>query len=92
MFFIAGVFNEPQISQLIKKTEFIDLLNSIEKKAWNATVSVIQNFLGNKKAENYVEIVREMISAYRDMKVNMSLKIHFLANHLDYFPGNLGKI
>lgn len=87
-----GVFNGPQISQLIKNVNFIDLLNPIEDRAWNATIDVIQFFLGNKKANNYVEIVKEMISAYRDMKVNMSLKIHFLAHHLDFFPDNLGMI
>lgn len=92
MLFVSGVFNGPQINQLIKNHEFIELLSVVEKRAWIATINVIQNFLGNKKADNYVEIVREMISAYRDMKVNMSLKIHFLANHLDFFPDNLGRI
>lgn len=90
--FCVGVFNGPQISQIVKNDGFTELLNPIEKRAWKATVNVIQNFLGNKRADNYVEIVGEMISAYRDMKVNMSLKIHFMANHLDYFPDNLGMI
>lgn len=61
-----------------------------ELAAWEATLDVIQNFLGNKRADNYEEIVATMISAYREMGVNMSLKIHFLANHLDFFPENLG--
>jgi len=30
-----------------------------------------------------------MISVFHAMKVNMSLKIHFLHNHLDFFPPNL---
>lgn len=50
----------------------------------------MKNFLGNKKAENYKEMVREMLDAFRDMNVNMSLKIHILYDHLDYFPNNLG--
>lgn len=32
-----------------------------------------------------------MITAFKDMKVNMSLKIHFLNDHLDFFPDNLGE-
>lgn len=31
-----------------------------------------------------------MLEAFREINVNMSLKIHFLANHLDFFPDNLG--
>lgn len=31
-----------------------------------------------------------MIIAFGRMKVNMSLKIHFLHNHLGFFPANLG--
>ncbi|KYQ53368.1 hypothetical protein ALC60_07500 [Trachymyrmex zeteki] len=42
-------------------------------------------FLGNKQIDNYKEIVAEMISAFHAIKVNMSLKIHFLHNHLNFF-------
>lgn len=31
-----------------------------------------------------------MIENFGKMGVNQSLKIHFLANHLDFFPENLG--
>jgi len=30
--------------------------------------------------------------SFKDMGVNMSLKIHFLKCHLDFFPQDLGKI
>lgn len=33
----------------------------------------------------------DMMSAFKDMGVNMSLKIHFLYNHLDFFPDNCGE-
>lgn len=62
----------------------------IKKRAFNGIVATIKNFLGNKRAENYKEIIAEMMSAFRDMKVNMSLKIHFLYDHLEFFPDNLG--
>lgn len=63
----------------------------VEQRAWKATIGVIQNFLGKKKANNYKEIVAEMVEAYRVMGVHMSLKIHFLAHHLTFFPENLGE-
>lgn len=65
-------------------------LEPLERAAWTAAIDVIHNFLGNKIADNYEAIVRKMIDAYRDMGVHMSLKIHFLANHLDFFPDNMG--
>ena len=30
--------------------------------------------------------------SYQDMGCNMSLKIHFLDSHLDFFPDNLGAV
>lgn len=56
----------------------MESLDPIDKVAWRATINVIENFLGNKRADNYEELVREMIEAYRNMGVHMSLKIHFL--------------
>ena len=52
----------------------------------------MQNFLGNHKAPNYREIVGELLRSYQDMGCNMSLKIHFLDSHLDFFPDNLGAV
>ena len=31
-----------------------------------------------------------MLDAFKNMGVNMSLKIHLLDSHLDFFPPNLG--
>lgn len=88
--FLSGVFNGPQIKQLIKNNEFIVLLNSNEKRAFQAANDVIENFLGNNRSNNYKQLVEKMINAYAKMGVNMSLKIHFLHNHLEFFPENCG--
>lgn len=74
----------------MKNDQFAATLNAVEKRAFDAINDVIDNFLGNRKAENYREIVGELIQSFREMNVNMSLKIHFLHNHLDFFPDNLG--
>ena len=60
-----------------------------EKAAWQFFVEVIQNFLGNRKADNYKLVVNRMLLASRDMGCNMSIKLHFLNSHLDQFPENL---
>jgi hypothetical protein len=44
--------------------------------------------LGNRKAENYHEVVSDLLTAYKAMGCNMSLKVHFL----DLFPENLGAV
>ena len=31
-----------------------------------------------------------MIENFGKMNINQSLKIHFLANHIEFFPNNLG--
>lgn len=88
--FPPGVFDGPQTKILINNDKFRSLLNPVEKRAWDGFIAVTKNFLGNKKADNFEEIVKEMIYAFGQMKVNMSLKIHFLHDHLDFFPPNLG--
>lgn len=87
---LVGCFNGPQIDKMIKDEVFSNLLAPVEKKAWDSIVEVIKNFLGNKRAENYEQIIEDMIAAICELGVNMSLKIHFLKDHLDFFPDNLG--
>lgn len=88
----GGVFDGPQIRFLARDAEFVKSMNDREKTAWLSFVAVIQNFLGNKKAENYEMIVTEMLLAFRDLGCNMSVKLHFLFSHLDKFPQNLGDV
>ena len=61
-------------------------------EAWNTLKSVAENFLGNHKAENYIEIVENMIEAFRRTGSRMSLKLHFLHSHLEFFPDNLSAV
>jgi hypothetical protein len=52
----------------------------------------VKKFLGNIKDPLYREIVRNMLVKFKLLGCNMSLKLHFLASHLDYFPLNLGAV
>jgi hypothetical protein len=62
------------------------------KKAWGAFRLVSTNFLGNIRAENYKELTEDILSLYHKLDCNMSLKIHMLHSHLDFFPDNCGMV
>jgi len=86
----AGILDGPQIRQLINDSHFVDCMNEKEGKAWMAFIIVVNNFLSNKKAENYVELVETMLKNFKDLGCNMSIKVHYLHSNLDRFPENLG--
>lgn len=86
----AGIFDGPQIRQLIKDPAFVTSMNEAERKAWTSFIAVVKNFLGKHKAENYVELVNEMLNSFKSLGCNMSIKVHYLHSHLDSFPENLG--
>jgi hypothetical protein len=86
----AGIFDGPKIRKLIKDSNFKKYMNDIEASAWSSYVSVIENFLGNQKADNYEELVLNMLTNFKNLGTNMSIKVHFLHSHLNRFPHNLG--
>jgi hypothetical protein len=88
----AGVFDGPQIRRLLSDDRFVNTMDEKEEEAWLSFVAVVRNFLGNKKAHNYEDLVNRMLLAYRDLGCNMSIKLHFLNSHLDRFPENLGDV
>lgn len=46
----------------------------------------------NFTAENYKSLGKELTNAYKFMWCKMSLKIHILDSHLNFFQTNLGAI
>ena len=60
----AGIFVGPQIKKITECDEFTKLLNRKQKTAWNSFVAVVHGFLGNHKAENYVQLVQTLIKNY----------------------------
>lgn len=81
-----GVFVGPQIRELQKDSDFEQCLAPKERRAWSCFKNVTQNFLGRKRANNFEQLVQQMVNAYRDLGCHMSLKVHFLDSHLHYFP------
>ncbi|UYV63336.1 hypothetical protein LAZ67_2003775 [Cordylochernes scorpioides] len=87
-----GIFVGPQNRELLQDGNFEDSLNEVEAAAWNSFRNICKNFLGNVKVENYSDVVNELLLSYKALGCNMSLKIHFLHSHLDFFPDNLGAV
>lgn len=88
----AGVFTGPQIRSVIRDSSFPSILNEMELSAWRSFVEAVKHFLGNYKAENHCELIENMLKSYEQMGCRMSLKMHFLHSHLDFFPANLGAV
>lgn len=83
--------NGPQIRQFLRDDRFTESMEEREKDAWLGFKEVVENFLGNNKAENYKEIVENMAQKYRALGCLMSLKVHLIRDHIDHFPENLGE-
>jgi hypothetical protein len=87
-----GIFVGPQIRQLLSDDNFDKLMNQAELNAWLSFKALCSNFLGSNKAENYRELVDNLLTSYHTLGCRMSLKIHILHSHLDFFPSNLGDV
>ena len=82
----------PKIRQLLKDKEFIETISSVERNGWIAFSQVVNNFLSNTKSSEYKEIVKTLLDTFHKRGCNMSVEVHFLHNHLEYFPKNLGAL
>jgi len=88
----AGVFIGPQIRQHFKDQLFEAVLSDKEKAAWQSFEKVSNGFLGNFKAANFRELVQDLMDSYEQLGCNISLKMHFLFSHLNFFPLNCGDV
>ena len=79
-----GIFIGPQIRDLIKEEYFDQLLEGDEKAVWDS-FKFVKTILGKRRAQNYEDLVNNRLQSYQKSGCNMSLKIHFLHSHLDFF-------
>ena len=63
-----------------------------EAQAWKAFSKVIHNFLGNTRADNYIELMEELLLSLQDLGCRMSIEVHYLHKHLSKFSANLGDV
>ena len=52
---------------------FDKLLQGDEKAAWDSFKFVVKGFLGNRMAENYKELVNNVLQSYQKLGCNVSL-------------------
>ena len=77
---------DSQIKQWFEDHVFSTKLNVTERRTWEAFESVCRNFIRNKKAENYSEILQKLISSYSAVRYNLPFKLHILHSHLVFSP------
>ena len=87
-----GIFIGPQIQKFVLDETLITHLKRKEKLAFQSFKKVCDNFLGNHCAEDYMQVVNDLLSHYHDMRCNMFLKVHVLHSYLDFFAKNLGDV
>ncbi|KAJ4436580.1 hypothetical protein ANN_16613 [Periplaneta americana] len=88
----GGIFIGLQIRLMLSSEELEQKMTDIERNAWKAFRAVVTGFLGNKKSDNYEEIVASLLEHYRSLGCRMSIKLHYLHSHLEFFRPNLGDI
>ena len=59
---------------LIKDQAFTQSITDVEKNAWGAFFSVVRNFLGDRKLEDYKE---SLLKNFHVLSCNLSIKMHF---------------
>lgn len=85
-----GIFVGPQIRKALHSTDFQNVLTAEQRTAWESFDAVVNGFLGNVRDPNYKQLVADMLENFRKIGSTLSLKMHFLKSHIDFFPENLG--
>jgi len=86
-----GIFIGPQIRELLQDKQFDEDLNETERNEWLSFQRICKDFAGNHTAANYQDVVQDLLTSYKAMGCNLSLKIHFLGSHLDFFPTKISE-
>ena len=88
-----GIFTGPQIRDLIKDEYFDKLLQGDEKAAWGSFKFAVKVFLGNRRAQNYEELVNNILQSYQKLGCNVSLKNTLPSIQFGFFfPENCGAV
>jgi hypothetical protein len=72
--------------------DFLLTMIEVERDTWIAFRHVFTKFLEIRKDPDYVTIIANMLEKFEVLGCLMSLKLHFLKQHLYFFPENLGAV
>ena len=67
-------------------------MSELESNAWLSFKDLVENFLRNTRAENYIRNVQKLLQSYKSIDCCMSMKLSFVYGHLLNFPENLDGI
>lgn len=67
---------------------FDGLLTDIQKTAWIAFKSFCFHFCSNKASGEGKIWAKRLVESFEQMGCLMSVKVHYIHNHLDKFPAN----
>jgi hypothetical protein len=81
-----GVFVGSQIRELIQDVKFEDQQSEVEKAAWKSFKNVTTSFWEIIRQKTIVIWWLMLYNATKLWGCKMSLKVHFLDCHLDFFP------
>ena len=65
-------------------------MSDLKRNAWQAFRVIVEGFHGYHRRDDYAMMVSNLIKSYEKLGCHMSLKLHFLHFHLDFFLDNLG--
>ena len=88
---IEGIFVGPDIPKM-SDSSFEATMSTKENDPWISFKEVVTKFLGKVKTSNYELFIANKRDKFKTFRCVMSLKVHFLHNHLDLFPKNLGDV
>ena len=68
---------------------FSTYLDNPWKNAWRSLTAVVEDFLGYFEAPNYYDLSKQLLKSYEKLGCNVSVKVHFIHSHVNYFPENV---
>lgn len=86
----AGVYDGPQIRKIFENKDLPKALKTEEYHAFSCLKEVSENFLGNERAPNYRQLIKDMMKSYEKLDINITIKMHSLICHLDLFKNSCG--
>ena len=77
---------------MLASEELKKQMSDWERNAWQAFRLIVEGFLGNHRRDDYAIVMSNLIKSYENLGCRMSLRLHFLHSHLEFFRDNLGNV
>ena len=84
----GGILVRQEIRTRLASEELKEQMSDLERNAWQAFKLIAEGFLGNHRRNDYAMVVSNLIISYEKLCCRISLKLHFLHSHLDFFRDN----